>query len=41
LINFRKEEDYKDEIKRIVEDLEKEDEYYIKKAVNWLKRIIV
>jgi len=39
LINFKKEEDFKDEIKRIIEDLKKENEYYIKKAVDWLKRL--
>ena len=38
LINFKKEEDYRDEIKRLVEKVKKEDEYYIKKAVDWLKR---
>jgi 3-methyladenine DNA glycosylase AlkD len=39
LINFKKEEDYRDEIKRLVEKVKKEDEYYIKKAVDWLKRV--
>ena len=40
LINFKREKALKKEIKKIIKKVENDKEYYVKKAVDWLKRVI-
>jgi len=38
LINFKKEKHWKKEIEAIIKPLENDKEYYVKKAIDWIKR---
>ncbi|MGC9031669.1 MAG: DNA alkylation repair protein, partial [Minisyncoccia bacterium] len=38
LLNLKKEKSSKKEIEKIIKDVEKDKEYYVKKAVEWIKR---
>ncbi len=40
LINFKKEESLRNEIKAIIKEVENDKDYYVKKAVDWIKRSI-